>query len=191
MTIAVRQPSSLWHPGYVAGRYYAGQFAGAGGTGATISTATIYYIPFIVFNKGRFDRICFRYTTASGSAGSLARCGIYNDAGGTPGSLIIDAGTFATDTAAIANPEVSMSAVDLATGLYWVALIEDTNSGANAWCPYTFFSEVIGGTSVTAIIASSGGAAGKSQAMAFGALPATAAPTGSVASTPACVLRAA
>lgn len=191
MTIAVRPPSALWHPGYISGRYYYGQFTAAGGTGNTISTATIYYVPFVVFTAARFDRICWRYTTASGSPGSLARCGLYTDSGGVPSSLIVDGGTFATDTAATATPEITISAVSLGAGLYWAAIIEDTNSGANAWSSSQFAPQIMGGTGVAAMLASSGGNSGRTQAMAFGALPATATPNTGVASTPACILRAA
>jgi hypothetical protein len=191
MTINVRPPSERWHPGYNAGRYYGGSFAAGTSTGATISTGTVYYIPFVVFTAGRFDRICFRYTTASGSAGSLARCGIYTDNRGVPGSLIIDGGTFATDTAAVAAPEITISAVSLGAGLYWVALIEDTNSGANAWSPILFAAPVQGGNDVTGAIGGSGGQAGRTEVRAFGALPATATPSAYVHQTPLVALRAA
>lgn len=191
MTIDVRPPAAFVRPPYIAGRYYSGMFASGTLTGSTISTGTIYYAPFLLPVAGTFDRICWRYTTASGSAGSLARCGIYADANASPGGRIVDAGTFASDTAATATPEITISALSLGAGLYWVALIEDTNSGAVAWSPQTFSCNIQGGTSVVGGFAASGAQAGRTEVMAFGALPATATPSAFVSSVPNPILRAA
>jgi hypothetical protein len=191
MTIDVRPAPVFVHPPYVAGRYYSGMAASGVLTGATITNGLIYYAPFILPVAAKFDRICWRYTTASGSAGSLGRCAIYSDANATPGGLIIDAGTFATDTAATATPEITISALSLGAGLYWIALQEDTNSGAVAWSPQTFSCNIQGGNSVAGGFASSGGQTGRTETFTFGALPSTATPVGFVSSVPNPVLRAA
>jgi len=71
------------------------------------------------------DRIGCEITTAVAS--SLVRLGIYEDDGGKPGVLTVDAGTLDSSTTGLKELTVG---VDLVAGDYWLALMVDTASGA-------------------------------------------------------------
>jgi len=58
---------------------------------------------------------------AAGQAGSLLRLGIYNDSNGIPGSLLLDAGTIAGDSA-MSVQEITISQA-LSPGVYWFAAV--------------------------------------------------------------------
>lgn len=73
--------------------------------------------PFWVSAPSQFDRIGAQVTVA-GAVATVVRLGIYTDNGaGTPGALILDAGTIAGD--AVASAEVTIN-LKLKAGLYWL-----------------------------------------------------------------------
>lgn len=79
------------------------------------------FTPLAIPNDGTYDRIGVEVTTVGG-AGSQVRLAIYaNSSSNTPGSLIVDAGTVATDSGAGTGfKEITISAA-LSRGVVWLA----------------------------------------------------------------------
>lgn len=87
------------------------------GTSATLGVGTLRVVPWVVHAPITMTRIGGEITSA-GEAGSKLRLGIWADNGSCyPGSLILDAGTIAGDSATVQEITISQS---LARGLYWV-----------------------------------------------------------------------
>ncbi len=84
---------------------------------------TLWFHYFALEEVATFDRIGVNITTAGGGGANM-RLGIYNDANGVPGSLIIDGGEL--DVTTTGNKEAVISA-SLTKGRYWLALL--TNDG--------------------------------------------------------------
>jgi hypothetical protein len=89
-----------------------------------------YYSPIWVFETGSFDRIATR-TGATFSGSGVLRMGIYNDNGGVPGTLVLDAGTVAPN-AANTNYEITIDQ-SLSAGLYWLCAVSQTNAATNQY----------------------------------------------------------
>lgn len=111
-----------------------GYFGAALHFGVALTTQSISSInslrafPFIVSKTQKFDRIAIRVTT-TGSAGAVARIGIYADSGNIyPGSLIVDSGELSMVGTAPFVREVIIS-VTLKPGLYWVCVITGGATG--------------------------------------------------------------
>jgi hypothetical protein len=85
------------------------------GTSGGLGNNTLRLIPFYVSQPTCIDRIGTEVTVA-GEAGSVVRLGIFDDAGGLPGSPVIDA---TVSAAAIGTPEATVFTV-LMPGWYWV-----------------------------------------------------------------------
>lgn len=123
---------------------------------------TIYAVPISVNARTPFDRIAFQVNSAIAS--SNARMGIYADGGnGSPGALILDAGTIATDTTGAKDIVISRT---LDPGCYWLALVAShsiTVSAASLNGNPTWLGR-------SAVASSPSGAA--SAALAYGPLPA-------------------
>lgn len=96
---------------------------------ATSTTTTvpgagaIQALPFSPSRTLTYTKIGVK-VTAAGTAGCLIRLGIYADANGQPGRLILDAGTVAGDAVAVKEAVISQS---LAPGMYW--LVSNYNDG--------------------------------------------------------------
>jgi hypothetical protein len=100
------------------GRYYMIPGVTATNTNGALGTGTCRAIPFYVPNLVTISRIGAECTSA-GDAGSKYRLGIWNDDGtGRPGTLLIDAGTIAGDSATVQEIVISQS---VAPGLYWAS----------------------------------------------------------------------
>ncbi len=117
---ALKAASLLW----VAGRWYNAQIVGA----TTTSNATaseLRLLPFYLQGSRTIDRIGCNVTTA-GTAGHVARLGIYNAdaATGLPTTVLVDAGTVAVDTTGV--KEVAVSATT--HGLHWLGLTAQSGS---------------------------------------------------------------
>jgi hypothetical protein len=147
------------------GRYYGFQF-GAGAYPALelqLAVDTLYAMPFSAPDAHAYDRISVHVTTA-GAAGTLARLGVYADADGVPGALILDAGTVAVDAAAGVEININQT---LTPGWYWLVALTNgtpkfrTHVGADmlGWLGFS------SGTDVTCH-------AGVTAAQAYGVLPA-------------------
>lgn len=117
-------------PSYTVGEYYAvrGAVSGAGAGAPTLNR--VHYLPLLVNKTTTFDRIA-SYITAAGSAGAVDRMGIYSDDGaGKPGTLILGAGTVATDTGANSIRAITISQ-QLTPGFYWVAIVAQVAAAPN------------------------------------------------------------
>lgn len=97
----------------------------------TLTANAIEASPFIVTRAMTIDRLQINVTGA-GAGGTVARLGIYNN--GTdlyPGTLLLDAGTVATDGVAVVAATISQA---LTKGLYWVVIVSDgTPTIKNFW----------------------------------------------------------
>jgi hypothetical protein len=106
-------------------RYIAG-YSGAGNSTLTTSTTapaidTLWVLPLVVPRIITFDTITFRVSTG-GSAGSVARAGIYRDNGNAyPGALIFDTGSIATTGATAKDTTITAGLQVFQPGLYWLA----------------------------------------------------------------------
>lgn len=83
----------------------------------------VMLVPLPLWTVEDIDTIGF-YCNTAGAAGALVRCAIYDSLGasGTPGSLVVDAGTVAATSTGW--KEVAFSHLLLPPELYWIALAE-------------------------------------------------------------------
>ncbi len=103
------------------GAYYTGRPWRVSGNTA-LAANTLYGSPFLAARDITVDRILLNVTTAA--AGKSIRMGIYK-ADGTnlyPGSLLLDAGTVATDTTGVKLITINQA---LTKGLYFLAHVSD------------------------------------------------------------------
>jgi hypothetical protein len=109
------------------GKFYT--LPGAGTTAAP-TNGTVHCTPFIVNATQTFTALAVNVTVAGTSGVALTRLGIYSDNGsGYPGSLLVDAGTVASDTTGWKTVTISQS---LAPGIYWLVAV---TQGAPAAVP--------------------------------------------------------
>ena len=108
-------------------------------THPSTSKDIIRAVPFIVSKPITLDRIGMAIT-ASGTAASVLRLGIYDDVNGVPTNLILDAGTIAADSAT--DQTITINQI-LTPGLYYLAFVHNsaatiTIRAHNAYtCPHT------------------------------------------------------
>lgn len=109
------------------GQWYRGNY-GPVGSNLTLAINRLYAVPFRLNASTTFDRIGIDVATAA-AAGGVARLGIFasDAAGALPGTLILDAGTVAIDTTG--GKSITISQL-LAAGVYWLAVVEQTATGA-------------------------------------------------------------
>lgn len=110
-----------FHPGYVTGRFYTRPFAN-GLSVAGISTGTMYAMPFYVAATTTFTKLMVAVTTAV--AASTIRVGIYNNSGGQPSSLVLDAGTISAAATGDISATISQA---LNPGWYWLVMTPSVN----------------------------------------------------------------
>ncbi len=98
-----------------------------GSAGATqlIVAGTITFAPLVVPQPMMFDQIGLEVTTAA-STNSVTRLGIYGDVSGTPGPLILDAGTI--PSSCVAGTSVIPITQGLGPGVFWLAAVGQTQS---------------------------------------------------------------
>lgn len=105
--------------GGVMGRTYksASQYAGESHAtaAATPVSTNLYATGFEIHASRAFDRIGVEVTTLQ--AGSTIRLGIYNDAGGLPTTLVVDAGTVDSSTTGAKEATIAQTLA----GVYWLA----------------------------------------------------------------------
>jgi hypothetical protein len=131
-----------------------------------------------------FDRIGIQVTSA-GTTGAVIRMGVYASSGGVPTVLIVDAGTIAAD--AIGSKEATISTT-LEPGLHWTAIAAQVAACSVVWYPSNVVTP-FNPYRTTPQNASTHDVA-KTQASISGALPSTAAASGTAAGAPAPMLRA-
>lgn len=99
------------------GQYTVPCGANTASTSSTLVAGTLRLAPWLVHRAITIDRIGAEITTI-GDVGSLLRLGIYADNGNAhPGSLVLDAGTIAGDSATGQTLTISQA---LQPGLYWI-----------------------------------------------------------------------
>ncbi len=147
ITEPARPTPLLW----VVGRYYVGHLTPGTGT-ATPVASELRLLPFYVSTPRAIDRLGCNVSTA-GSAGHVARLGIYNadPNTGLPTTVIIDAGSVAVDTTGVKEVVVSVTL----HGLHWVGLT--TQSGtftivATASTVAVAGSPTVGGATSNALV---------------------------------------
>ena len=154
-------PSDL----FLSGRWYGSN--GSVSTSGTLGNGVFQASPFLVSRTTTFTAIAAEVTIA-GSSGAAVRLGIYQDAGGYPGSLTFDAGSI--DGTVVGAQQLAVN-VTLRPGVYWIGAAVQ---GSPATQPT--LRTIIGGSQLTgasSLSAATGSATvGYSQA-APGALPAT------------------
>lgn len=104
---------------HASGRFYDSRIQSAFTTVA-LSANTLYGVPFYVPNTTTYTAIVVEVTTLAG--GKSVRLGIYNDSNGTPGTLVLDAGTVSAATTGGKTITISQQ---LTTGWYWLAAVSD------------------------------------------------------------------
>jgi hypothetical protein len=120
---------------------------------------TIYALPLTITRRVTVTRIGM--AVATGAVGN-GRLGIYEDANGNPGRLVLDAGT--VDTSTLGQKEITISQV-LRPGLYWLVLV--TNG--------TVSVTIFGGTDIVPILGFTSALArslSKTRTFTYAALPA-------------------
>lgn len=153
-----------------AGRYYMGPQPWSAATSNTLGNGTLRVFPLYIPNQITLTKIGAE-VTSTGEAGSKFRIGIYADDGtGYPGSLVLDAGQIAGDSATVQELSVSTA---IAAGWYWFG-------GAVQSAPTTQPTMRIAAVGTTALMSSgtsapSAGVAwvGVAQTSVTGALPST------------------
>jgi hypothetical protein len=115
--LLLHSPYACWRPG----AYYDQRVAGSGAAstgGATAARLTL--APMVIPWDLRFDRIAIYVSTASATAGTFSRLGLYaSDTMGKPSALVLDAGTVPNDSTGLKELPISLS---LTAGLYWPAV---------------------------------------------------------------------
>ncbi|HEX4111539.1 MAG TPA: hypothetical protein VH020_03305 [Stellaceae bacterium] len=105
-------------PGYISGHYYFPPNAN-GITTATLGSANMLYaVPFYAWLSQTFTKIGI--DVATGAASTSCEIGVYNNNGGVPGSLLVDAGNVSVASTGI--QEVTGVSIPLAQGWYWLAI---------------------------------------------------------------------
>lgn len=107
-------------------RWYGPISFGSASNGTKVSVqAQMEAYPFVVNQSTTFDRIGINCSGA-GTAGAVVRLGIYNNSGGLPTTLVLDAGTI--DATGTGDKTITISQV-LAAGIYWLAACTQGNPG--------------------------------------------------------------
>ena len=91
---------------------------------------SIMFVPMMLAVGRTADRIGIEVTSAGTAAVSVHRLGIWADSGGVPGTLLVDAGTVATDSTGL--KEVTISQALAANTLYWLGAVQQGAPGTNA-----------------------------------------------------------
>lgn len=120
---------------YVSAAYYSALQStdSAASNSAALTNGDCYFIPIIILSAVTAASLAIRLNT-NGSLGSVARLGIFNDNGsGKPGTVLLDAGTVATNTGAGATPrEIAISQALAASTWYWLACAQQGGAATGA-----------------------------------------------------------
>jgi len=136
-TIAIAQsqvtglPSDLADFSYKSAYYYDTKNATvASGTAVLANNNDLMFHPYQVTTAFTIDSISINVTSAAGQPTTVVRLGIYADNGsGSPGSLVLDAGSVQVNSTGTKTITVSQS---LSKGIYWFAAWSSRPSGGNA-----------------------------------------------------------
>lgn len=98
--------------------------------GATATNQRVYYTPIFVPTSTSYDRLAIR-TSSTFVGSSIVRLGIFNDANGSPSTVVLDAGTLSCTTANT-NYEITISQ-SLNAGFYWLAFCQQTAATTSSY----------------------------------------------------------
>ncbi|MGH6982432.1 MAG: hypothetical protein ACREFC_14620 [Stellaceae bacterium] len=105
--------------GYVSGPYYLAP-AITMTSGITLASANVMYAtPFLALAPQTFTKISINVT--AGAAGASCEIGVYANAGGKPGSLLVDAGNISVATTG--TKEITGVSIPLTPGWWWEAVV--------------------------------------------------------------------
>jgi hypothetical protein len=100
-------------------------------TSVTLQTnGNLWFTPMMLAVGRTADRIGIEVTGAGTAATSVHRIGIWTDANGVPGTLVLDAGTVATDATGL--KEITISQALAANTLYWLGVAQQGAPGTLA-----------------------------------------------------------
>lgn len=123
VTVASASPS---YAKFRSSRYYGPPMYGANPAPAAMTGNRLYAVPFFAGDGQAFDRLGVEVTTAAASA--VIRLGIYNDSGGQPVTLLVDAGT--VDASSTGWKEATIA--QTLTGWVWLAVVEQVTNAVAA-----------------------------------------------------------
>jgi hypothetical protein len=158
-------------PNLAAGRYFQTTSPATTGTSATAGVGTLRLSPWVVTQALSIDRIGAEVTVV-GDAGSKVRLGIYADNGNLyPGTLVLDAGQIAGDSATV--QELTVSQV-LAAGVYWIGgAVQSVTTTQPTLRVNATWTPPVPTAGSTTTPASNAAFTGYSQSSVTGALPST------------------
>lgn len=93
-----------------------------GQSSSAYTQATLCFTPMMLAVGRTADRIGIEVTTAGTASVSVHRIGIWADNNGVPGTLLVDAGTVATDSTGL--KEVTISQTLAANTVYWLGVVQ-------------------------------------------------------------------
>lgn len=130
-------------PLWVVGRYY-GSSLFSTNTSAAVTASRLYLTPFYAPRVRNIDRISINVTTA-GTAGQVARVGIYNadPTTGMPAAVLIDGGTLSVATTGAKEATVTQAI----HGLVWLAVT--AQGGTLTAFNNAMIPTIVGATAVT------------------------------------------
>ncbi len=157
-------------------------------SGTQFVNDTVYYSPFIVRKQVTIGKLGFGVgSSGTGSTGAVARIGIYSSVDGLPGARLLDAGTSSATISTSSTGVISGLSLVLNPGTYFTAFVIQ---GSPVTRPYIIPSSLpvtplpsVGSYAATLTITMIGSNLGYTQASVSGALPSTATPTVSGASS--------
>jgi hypothetical protein len=98
--------------------WYTSPSTGTALTATAVTANRLYAIPFLCPKAITLDQIAFNVTTL---LAGKARCGIYNDSGLYPSSLLLDGGELDTGTTGVKSTTINQALS--ASSLYWLAFL--------------------------------------------------------------------
>ena len=133
--------------GKLTSTHYIIQGDDGGSSTAAFSGGFMRAMPIYVSEPTTIDRLCLQVTAAVAS--STIRLGIFDDVGGVPTNLIIDAGT--ADSSTVGVKELTISATTLPPGRSWLAACGQGSGSPSATSPsqYSFMGTLRSRSSVT------------------------------------------
>lgn len=132
------------HPGYIDEVYYPQSNGGVSVGTAALATNRIMAVPFYCNEDATATKIGFNVTTGTGSASDLYRLGIFENSGGLPSDLVVDAGEISVETTG--EKEITISQALSARTWYWLAL--QTNAASATVTAYSTSGQ-LGGFGIT------------------------------------------
>jgi hypothetical protein len=115
------------NPGIQSSIYYGSAFDGSSFSTTMVSNNIVYAIPFYYPNATTWTRIGFTTTSA---ANGTAIMGIYSNNGGIPGSLLLNAGSVSTSTAA--DKEITISFTNPSDWIWLAIIFSASGTGVNS-----------------------------------------------------------